>query len=529
MTSFYEELRKKDSISDEKENAQSRQNVDKWIFKLLLFLIGFMPLVVMANVEEVFSPIIASADLLSSGVKGELFTHYKSLVMLVLTVIAGAMLLAKVLFMGGTIRKTFLNYVLGALALAIVVSTIVSPNISIALNGQYNRSDGAISWLCYVALLFIALNIEYPKNFIRYVMYALTPLVLVNLFITTMNFFGRDVLQYVATQKAITLFLPEGASLGEGSMLLGTLNHGNYMSGMFVIMTLMFLTWAILESTVAHKIAGFIVAVAAALVVLMSLSTSGFLTFVCILPFILWITFKAEKKGMAFGLLALYLIISGGSLHFLAKENAKVWDETFGFFLSGNPYVVEEIQQPVSSLNIDLDVAAGLFEHKAYAAEQAVTLPVIPETGVGAGSGRVYIWTYMLDLIKERPLTGYGLDSLMYNFQHYNIDARANLETETVVVDKPHNMYMGVLYGTGIVGFIAFMVLVLTVTWVAIKQIFQARPEGILNSALAVAALAFFFQAIFNDSLAGHAGVMFVVLGMLLAYFVPKNTTQNNV
>src|SRR5690606_20751888 len=111
----------------------------------------------------------------------------KSFLVILITVITGFMLLVKVLFVGGTIRKTKINYLLGVLVIAIVVSTIASPNITIALNGQYNRSDGAVSWLCYVALMFIAMNIEYPKSIVRYVMYTMIPFVYINLYIITMN------------------------------------------------------------------------------------------------------------------------------------------------------------------------------------------------------------------------------------------------------------------------------------------------------------------------------------------------------
>ena len=55
------------------------------------------------------------------------------------------------------------------------------------------------------------------------------------------------------------------------------------------------------------------------------------------------------------------------------------------------------------------------------------TLPELPESGWGPGTGRIYIWEKTLKLVKERPLFGYGLDTLMYNFPHDNIEARANL------------------------------------------------------------------------------------------------------
>lgn len=525
MTSFYEELRKSDTVSDEKENAESRANIDKWIFRLFLILIGIMPLIVMANIIDVVSPLISNIDVLSSGVKGELFTQYKALFLLMFTVTIALLFLVKVFFMNGTILKTFLNYAIGIFTVMIVISTIVSPNITVALEGQYNRSDGAITWLCYMALLFVALNIEYPKNVVNAIMYSLMPFVFINFYIITMNFIGKDLLQNGLMQKLVTLMLPEGANISEGSTLLGTLNHGNYMSGMFAIMTLMYIVWTILNKKTINKVLGLVTSIISMLVILMSLSTSGFLTVVCVTPFVLWIVLKSEKMLISVGFLVIYLAVSGVGLHMLAQENPKVWDETFGFFVSSNPYI-EEVQ-PGSKSNTELNSSSMLFDNKVFASEQALELPVIPETGIGTGSGRIYIWTYMLDLIKERPLTGYGLDTLIYNFQHYNIDARANLETETVVVDKPHNMYMSILYGTGTIGFIAFMVLVLASAWASLRKIFKSQTQNVLMTVLAVGVLAFFFQAIFNDSLVGINGVMWVIIGIFLyqSYSIKNKTT----
>ena len=156
--------------------------------------------------------------------------------------------------MNGSIKKTWLNYVLGVFAIAIIVSTIFSPNISIAINGMYNRSDGAISWICYIALMFIAMNICYPKNVINYIMYMLMPFVYINLFIITTNFYGKDLLQNDIVSRIVMSTLPEGSSLGENSQLLGTLNQWNYMSGMFAMMTVMYLAWAVTSKKSSKKL-----------------------------------------------------------------------------------------------------------------------------------------------------------------------------------------------------------------------------------------------------------------------------------
>ncbi|MGE7943735.1 O-antigen ligase family protein [Lysinibacillus xylanilyticus] len=500
MSKFYEKV----AYRDVEEDIKSQKSVDKWIFRLLLIIIGFVPLVVMAKVIEVQSPVVSNVDLLQSGDQGDLFTYYKSLIVIIITILAGLMLLVKILFMNGEIRKTKLNYALGVFAIAIVVSTIFSPNISIALHGLYNRSDGAISWLCYLALFFIAMNIEYPKKAIQYIVYATIPFVLINFIIITFNFYGKDLLQKDWVQKLITLFLPEGASLSEGSTLLGTLNHGNYMSGMFAIITVMFLSKSLIDRKIFDKVFSFIMAIISVYIVFMSLSTSGFLTMIAMMIFLLWIAFKNEKKVIAFIQIIAFCVISLAGIHVLAGENSKVWDETFGFFISSNPY-----KEETTTLNKSLFD----FDNRAYASDNSFELPEIAGTGVGAGSGRVYIWTYIMELVKDRPILGYGLDTLMYNFPHYNKDARANLETETVIVDKPHNMYIGVLYGTGIIGFIAFLVIVVFAVSMSLKLIFKGQSSVIV---LAIAVLAFLFQAIFNDTLPGIAAPLMIVMGMMM-------------
>ncbi len=514
MARFYEQIHKNASLTDETENSQSRANIDKWIFRLLVLLVGVTPLIVMGSMKDVISPLIANVGMLISGKKIDLFTQYKAFFLVVITVVIAILFSAKIFFMQGSIRKTKLNFLLGINVMMIIISTVASPNISIALHGQYNRSDGALSWLCYLALFFIAMNIEYPKKAIQYIVYATIPFVLINFVIITLNFYGKDLLQKIWIQKFVTLFLPDGASIGEGSVLIGTLNHGNYMSGMFAIVTVLFLSKSLIDQKIFHKIFSFIMAIMALFVVFMSLSTSGFLTLVIMMIFLLWIAFKNEKKVIAFLQIVAFCVISVAGIHVLAGENPKVWDETFGFFISSNPYKEETVTLSKSLFD---------FDNRAYASDNTIELPEIAGTGVGAGSGRVYIWTYIMDLVKERPLLGYGLDTLMYNFPHYNKDARANLETETVIVDKPHNMYIGVLYGTGIVGFIAFLAIIVVTVLNSLKVIIRGKDSLVV---LAVAVLAFLLQALFNDTLPGTAAPLWVILGVLLTQLNIQKTLE---
>ena len=456
---------------DEEEDRVSRKKTDGWIFGLLLLAIGLIPLIVGGYIIEVNSPLITDMGILASGDKGDIFTHYKAFVLLVITVVTIGLLSSKVLFMDGKIRKSKINIFLAIFAVAIVISTILSPSISIALWGQYNRSDGAISYLCYITLFFVAMNIEYPKKAIDYVMYALYPFVFINIILITMNFYGHDAMNYSIIQKIINITLPDGASLGEGSQILGTLNQWNYMSGMFAVMTVMFLAYSIVDTNKIRSFINVLVSVISFAIMLMSISTSGFLTVLVLSPLLIFLAIKTSDRKKGIVALLVFVIVSLPVFHTLAEKNPQVWAESIGFIIKENPYI--EVPVTTTSNNkfqINL-------ENRVYAAENSFELPTLPERDTAAGSGRAYIWGKTLEITMERPLFGYGLDTFVYNFPHYNIDARSGMWDENTIVDKPHSMYIGILYGTGIIGLIGFGGLAIITVFFAIKSSYSKKID----------------------------------------------------
>lgn len=516
MSKFYEKV----AYHDVEEDIQSQKSVDKWIFLLLLLTIGFVPLIVMASVVEVQSPLVTNVSALAGGTKGDIFTHYKAIVMVVITTLAGIMFMTKIIFMNGGIRKTKINYAVGAFAVAIVLSTIFSPNISIALHGQYNRSDGAISWLCYLALFFISMNINYPKKVLNYILYSLYPFVIINLYIIIMNFYDKDLLQKTGVKKIVTLLLPADAHIGEDSILVGTLNQWNYMSGMFAIMTMLFLAAALFEKNIVRSIIHMLIALLSLSIVFMSLSSSGFITIVLLLPFLIFYVFKSKIKKRSVLILSMFLIFSVPIFHTLATQVPKVWYETIGLIFKYNPYDIY-IEPEETSYKFNSE---GILSTKVYAAEK-FELPVLPERATSAGSGRVYIWSKGFELLKERPLLGYGLDTFMYNFPHYEIDARAGLYDEDIITDKPHSMYFSLLYGTGIIGFLCATLLIAMSLISSLKVVIKQNQTVIW--VLGIAWGAYLIQAFFNDSLPGTSAVMWVIAGIMLAETY-KNKEQLN-
>ncbi|WP_342508543.1 O-antigen ligase family protein [Sporosarcina sp. FSL K6-2383] len=517
MTSFYQANTK--ILKDEEEDRLSRIKVDRWIFTLLLLAVGLVPLIVGGHARTVISPQITNVALLSSGVKGDIFTNYKASVLIVIAIIAISLLFSKVFFMSGEIRKTKLNIFVGIFAIAITISTILSPSISIALWGQYNRSDGAISYLCYLALFFVAMNIDYPKKALHYVMYSFYPFVIINFILITMNFYGHDAMIYPIVQKMMTLFLPEGASLGDGAIFLGTLNQWNFMSGMFAVMMVMYLAWAIVDKNTIRSFVNVGVSVMTLAVMLMSISTSGFLTVLAITPLLVWLAIKSTDRKKAVIALCAFVVVSLPVFHVLAEKNPRVWNESIGFIFKKNPYVKE---QPVATVPINFGLTVE--NNRVYAAENSFELPVLPGRGTAAGSGRAYIWSKTIDLTMDRPIFGFGLDTIMYHFPHYNIDARAGMRSEHTIVDKPHNMYVGIFYGTGIIGFIGFAGLAIIMALGGLKAVVTRR--SIVPTVFAVGWLAYLIQALFNDTLPGTAAPMWAIAGMMMAFILRNKEVE---
>ncbi|OES44932.1 O-antigen ligase family protein [Domibacillus iocasae] len=496
---FYQ---KKEVYREREEDLEGIKKVDRWIFYLLLGVIGFVPLLVGGHMAEVISPHITDISSISTASKGDLFTFYKFVIMLILTILAVAFFLYKLFFLDYRFPKKAPLIIFGGFLFVIVLSAALAPYKTLALFGQYNRTDGTLSYICYITLMFIAMHINYPKKAVQFILFSLYPFVMINVVLMTMNFTGHDAMNYEPVQKWMSLTLPEGANLGEGSILLGTLNQWNYMSGMFAVMTVLFLAASMAEKHLVNKILHFVMALLSISTMLMSVSTSGFLTVCLLSSFLILFAWKLPNRKKAFITLAAFYMLSIPVLHVLSEKNPRVWNDSIGFFISTNPYVPE--------------VTANAASSTVFAADNNFQLPELPESSVAAGSGRTYIWGKTLELVKERPLFGYGLDTLVYHFPHNDIEARSGLRSETIIVDKPHSMYMGMLYGTGIIGFVSFLLLIGAITWKWLVAFVKNKQVSTVY-VFGLAWIAFVVQALFNDTLPGTAGPMFAIAGIAIA------------
>ncbi|MFB5086104.1 O-antigen ligase family protein [Psychrobacillus sp. PGGUH221] len=491
------------------EDEQSVKTVDRWIFYMLVVAIGVIPLIIGMHTSLFVSPLISGTGITQTAYQSDMFTYYKFIVLVTVTIISLVLFLYKLLFLNYQLKKDKVTFSIYAFIFFLLMSVIFAEYKTIALWGMYNRHDGAITYICFSILMFIAINIMYPKKALNIITYALYPFVWINVVIALLTFYGKNILLIDIVQKILTIMDKSGAGFIEGSVVSGTLNQWNYMSGISAILVMIFLALSIFQKNLKFRILNLFTAVAAFATLLVSISSSGFLAFVVMSVIMLIALLLKGPKVKGIIVFLVFLCFVSVPLSMFSERDPRVWDNSMGMFVKQNPFK-------------EVEGASSLLNNRAYAADSEFELPTLPERGTSAGSGRVYIWSTMLELIQDKPFVGYGLDTMLFHFPQNELDKRADFLDETVLVDKPHNMYLGILWGTGIFGFLVFVATLLIFTATILKGVYRkissTNPYFI---ALSMGFGAFLIQALFNDSVIGLT-IAPLLIGAIL-YTVQKN------
>ena len=91
------------------------------------------------------------------------------------------------------------------------------------------------------------------------------------------------------------------------------------------------------------------------------------------------------------------------------------------------------------------------------------------------GKLRLIWWKNSIDLIKNRPILGYGPETQHLNFVRYYTPEFAALEAINTYPDRAHNEILDRLLISGITGLISYLFLIGLAFWLGLKYVFQAR------------------------------------------------------
>ena len=509
LLSRLEERKKKELIQ-----SSNATIFDNFIFALLLAAVGIIPLIVLGSYSTILPPVISDNYYVQLKNRGDFFSYYKAVALMWGTAIIALLFILKTFIYHIPIRKTILNYFVGGAILALLLSSILSPAKTISVVGLANRAEGSATWICYLVLFFIAMNTAFPKKVVHYVLFAFVPFTLFNLWMMLTYFYGSSAFNYEWVRTIVGSTLPNNMTVPKNSAIVGTLNQWNYMSGMFSILTVIYLAASIFEKKTALRIFYFVMSIVSVAILLMSISNSGFLV-VCIMSvMILAYTIRYNVWKQALIIYAAFTIIFFPLLHVLSTENSRVFRESLGIVFD-NPY--------------DEEATTTQAEEKTPAKDDpsddsaTYTLPTLPEPSMSMLSGRGYIWEKTLQSAIKRPILGYGMDTNLYFFPHYNIDARAGFLSEVPTISKPHSIYIGLIQGVGFIGILPFICLILTVIILSVRPLVIKQGNFTMPILFGFAFVAYSLQGIVNDSVVGISTPLWIIGGLACALLLPRS------
>lgn len=131
-----------------------------------------------------------------------------------------------------------------------------------------------------------------------------------------------------------------------------------------------------------------------------------------------------------------------------------------------------------------------------------------------AGSNRAYIWSRTLPLILDKWLTGYGVDTFMFVFPQGDYAGKYTCGMPVqLICDKPHNLYLGIAMGVGIIGLFAF----LSILAIALYRAFSSENNNLLSKVIAAGISGFLFVGLFSDSSICIMPMFYGMLGIMIA------------
>ena len=152
------------------------------------------------------------------------------------------------------------------------------------------------------------------------------------------------------------------------------------------------------------------------------------------------------------------------------------------------------------------------------------------------GSGRGYIWSRTLPMMKETALIGHGADTYCIYFPQNDYVGKYNSGTFTsninIIVDKPHNMYMGMWVGTGGISTIAFLALLLLYFIQSVRVFWKRNYDNFVSFTglgIFLGVMGFAFTGFVDDSSVSVMPMFYGLLGTGIAInMILRNSKEKN-
>lgn len=129
-----------------------------------------------------------------------------------------------------------------------------------------------------------------------------------------------------------------------------------------------------------------------------------------------------------------------------------------------------------------------------------------------AGSYRMFIWIRSLELVKENPLWGVGLEQLGYAFIDNYSEDMVQYWGRVMFVDRAHNEYLHIAVSTGIPSLLVY----LTFLFMVLRDGWRNWRKDEMLLPVYAAVVGYLVQAFFNISVVSVAYLFWIYMGFLV-------------
>lgn len=524
------------------------KSIDRAITFILIAMIGIIPIITSRYSGTTYSPVYLN-NIYGTGYKSDLFNLYKTIAIYIGSISVFILFIYRLFKLNTDIKSSKLNLAIIALVLSILVSTLFTNYKDIALFGNSDRHEGALAWLCQIAIFFVLCNITIENKYYKYFYFALYPFLIINT-ITSIStvVYGKHLLSNKFVQFIVG---GDGKIAGDIYTTLYNPNFGSGVAGLIFCVSLMYL---LLETDLKKKILILIGTILSFTTTICLVSNSGFLTILLLIPIIIVIGLRFRNKKDVVIWTLITFAINFLILIMLSSKNERIYNESIGFIEKINSvsnYIIPCIlvvfllillilkfvdkkrffKMSIIIVSFIAIISVAFYSYNLN--KEKVMLEKNPNKNIvrmqdsqvfkqlnKMSTGRIYIWNKVIEKINDKPIVGYGLDTFPYEF--IPNDKNNGELTESSVIDKPHNLYLSIAYGSGVIALVGFIFLIGSI----IKESFYKCIDKIDNKYIyiyVIGVIGYAIQGIFNDSFPGTLLIFWIMAGLSVNLLYLKN------
>ena len=346
---------------------------------------------------------------------------------------------------------------------ALLLATLLSTNRSGSFWGIYERQQGLLTQLTYIALFLAAVFTLQGAAGQRKLWLALVWGSLPVVVYTLLQAAGHDPFRW---------------QIDEAGSLLSTLGRTNFLGSYLVlVMPLTLAAWLsyLRSRSWRGQVFGLLLLAQAACLVLTKARAAWIGLAVAAGVAILVLALLSRRRRLILG-----LICAGGALAGLALLAL--------FYLANQ----SALPGPLSRLHSMLDLSSG------------------------SAAARLAIWRAALALWAERPLLGYGLDSFAAQFPRVFPAELVYYQGRYVVVDRADNLWLDLAVNAGLAGVVAFVWLCLAWVRLVWRRVRTPRdwPSRALGIALIAAVAGHLADMQFSFEISATAAIFWLILAL---------------